>query len=178
MIRSIFKILATLVALCFAMGTSNAQSKAFGANFSITGAGFSYEHYVDNNSFLSLNLCLDADDLMWLRATDPGASASLVWNMVFKEKTSVYGNKISFFAGPGIMTGYVTDLSNTAGAAFGLMGRVGLECRFQRPVMLSVSLSPILGCHITTEKEEVRMRLYKSGLLQFVIPEIGIKYAF
>jgi hypothetical protein len=44
--------------------------------------------------------------------------------------------------------------------------------------MLSVSLSPILGCHITTEKEEVRMRLYKSGLLQFVIPEIGIKYAF
>ena len=53
MIRSIFKILAMLVALCFAMGTSNAQSKAFGANFSITGAGFSYEHYVDNNSFLS-----------------------------------------------------------------------------------------------------------------------------
>ena len=174
----IFRILATAATLCFAMSTSNAQSKAIGADFSIMGAGFSYEHYMDADGFISLDICFDADDLMWLRATVPGVSASLVWNMVFAEKTSAYGNKISFFAGPGIMTGYVTDLSSTAGAAFGLKGRVGLECRFKRPVTLSASLSPVLGCHITTGNAEVRMRLYQSGLMQLIIPEIGIKYTF
>jgi hypothetical protein len=98
--------------------------------------------------------------------------------MVFAEKTSQYGNRISFFAGPGIMAGYVTDFKNTPGAAFGLKGRIGVECRFKRSVSLSASLSPTIGCHITSSGENIKMLLYKSGLLQTVIPEIGLKYAF
>jgi hypothetical protein len=115
---------------------------------------------------------------MWLRASHPGASASLIWNMVFAEKSSSLGNRISFFAGPGIMVGYVTDMNDIAGGAFGLKGRVGVECSFKRKVTLSASLSPILGCHITSQNAEVKMKLYKSGLIQAIIPEIGIKYTF
>lgn len=176
--RRLLGILTAAFALFLAQSTLNAQSKALGVDFSINGAGISYEHYIESDSFLSIDLKLDADDLMWLRASHPGATASLSWNMVFAEKTSSLGNRISFFAGPGIMLGYVTDLTDIAGGAFGLKGRVGCECSFKRKVTLSASLSPILGCHITSQNEEVKMKLYKSGLLHTLIPEIGIKYAF
>ena len=133
------------LALCLAQSTMNAQSKAIGVDFSITGVGVSYEHYAESGSFLTLDLYLDTDDLMWLRASHPGASASLIWNMVFAEKNSSLGNRISFFAGPGIMVGYVTDMNDIAGGAFGLKGRVGCECRFQRNITVSACVSPALG---------------------------------
>ena len=173
-----FRILVMGLALCLAQSTMNAQSKAIGVDFSITGVGVSYEHYAESGSFLTLDLYLDTDDLMWLRASHPGASASLIWNMVFAERTTSLGNNVSFFAGPGVMAGYVTDLKDLAGPAFGLKGRIGMECRFKRPITLSATLSPVLGAHITYQKGEVKMRLYKSGLMQIIIPEIGIKYAF
>lgn len=165
-------------ALFLAQSTLDAQSKAIGVDFSISSIGLSYEHYVESGSFLTFDMYLDTDDLMWLRASHPGASASLIWNMVFAEKNSSLGNRISFFAGPGIMVGYVTDMNDIAGCAFGLKGRVGVECTFKRPVTLSASLSPLLGCHITSQNAEVKMKLYKSGLIQTIIPEIGIKYTF
>ena len=165
-------------ALFLAQSTLDAQSKAIGVDFSISSIGLSYEHYVESGSFLTFDMYLDTDDLMWLRASHPGASASLIWNMVFAEKNSSLGNRISFFAGPGIMVGYVTDMNDIAGCAFGLKGRVGVECSFKRPVTLSASLSPLLGCHITSQNAEVKMKLYKSGLIQTIIPEIGIKYTF
>lgn len=165
-------------ALFLAQSTVNAQSKAIGVDFSVSSIGLSYEHYVESGSFLTFDMYLDTDDLMWLRASHPGASASLIWNMVFAEKNSSLGNRISFFAGPGIMVGYVTDMNDIAGCAFGLKGRVGVECSFKRPVTLSASLSPLLGCHITSQNAEVKMKLYKSGLIQAIIPEIGIKYTF
>ena len=165
-------------ALFLAQSTMNAQSKAIGVDFSVSSIGLSYEHYVESGSFLTFDMYLDTDDLMWLRASHPGASASLIWNMVFAEKNSSLGNRISFFAGPGIMVGYVTDMNDIAGCAFGLKGRVGVECCFKRPVTLSASLSPLLGCHITSQNAEVKMKLYKSGLIQAIIPEIGIKYTF
>ena len=165
-------------ALFLAQSTMNAQSKAIGVDFSVSSIGLSYEHYVESGSFLTFDMYLDTDDLMWLRASHPGASASLIWNMVFAEKNSSLGNRISFFAGPGIMVGYVTDMNDIAGCAFGLKGRVGVECSFKRPVTLSASLSPLLGCHITSQNAEVKMKMYKSGLIQAIIPEIGIKYTF
>ncbi len=178
MIGKVNRMIVTAAVLILSLGVSYAQTKAVGASFSIMGAGLSYEHYIETDEFISLDLYLDADDFMWLRADHPGASLSLSWNMVFAEKTSDYGNKVTFFAGPGIMAGYVTDLNNIPGAAFGLKGRLGMECRFKRPVTLSASFSPVIGCHITSSNADIRMRLYKSGLLQLIIPEIGIKYSF
>ena len=125
-------------ALFLAQSTMNAQSKAIGVDFSVSSIGLSYEHYVESGSFLTFDMYLDTDDLMWLRASHPGASASLIWNMVFAEKNSSLGNRISFFAGPGIMVGYVTDMNDIAGCAFGLKGRVGGECEFSRNILISL----------------------------------------
>lgn len=164
--------------MLLSLSTLSAGPKAAGTVFSATCVGLSYEHSVEEGNFISLNLNLDIDDIMWMRAVKPGGDISVIWNIVFAEKESESGNRISFFAGPGIMAGWVTDFKDVAGAAFGLKGRIGVECSFKRPVTLSASLSPILGCHITSDSSELKMRLYKSGLLQMIIPEIGIKYTF
>lgn len=167
-----------IAGLILSLGTLSAQPKSVGLALSLTGAGLTYEHSVEYDNFISVDLAIDTDDFMWSRSEYPGGRLSLVWNLVFAERTSQYGNKISFFAGPGVMAGYVTDLNNTSGGVFGMKGRIGMECTFKRSIIVSASLSPALGCHITSSNEEVRMRLYKSGLIQSIVPEIGIKYAF
>ena len=165
-------------AFLLSAGILCAQKKAVGLSFALADVGLSYEHQVETGSFLGFDLKIDTGDYMWNRASHVGVSADLIWNMVFAEKTSSLGNKVIFFAGPGVMAGYVTDLKVLAGPAFGLKGRVGVECRFKRPIVLSASLSPVLGSHITYQDGEVKMKLYRRGLIQTFIPEIGIKYAF
>lgn len=176
--RVIRILVAISTALLLSMGILCAQKKAVGVSFALTGVGFSYEHQIETDSFLSFDLEIDTGDYMWNRASHVGVSVDLIWNMVFAEKTSSLGNKVMFFAGPGVMAGYVTDLKALTGPAFGLKGRVGVECRFKRPIVLSASLSPVLGSHITYQDGEVKMKLYRRGLIQTFIPEIGIKYAF
>ena len=175
----VFKILvAVSTAFFLSMGAMNAQKKAAGCSFSLRGLGISYEHCLESDSFVTIDLDLDTDDYMWNRARIAGVSADFVWNKVFAEKTSSLGNKISFFAGPGVMVGYVTDFKDIPGFAFGLKGRIGVECRFKRPIILSATLSPVLGSHLTYNDGELSMKLYRSGLMQIVVPELGVKYAF
>ena len=176
--RTVKILIAIAAAFTMSLGVMNAQKKAVGLTFSLSSIGLSYEHYVESDSFITVDLSAETDDYMWMRASHIGVTADLVWNMVFAERTTSLGNNVSFFAGPGVMAGYVTDLKDLAGPAFGLKGRIGMECRFNRPITLSATLSPVLGAHITYQKGEVKMRLYKSGLMQIIIPEIGIKYAF
>ena len=175
----VFKILvAVSTAFFLSMGAMNAQKKAAGCSFSLRGLGISYEHCLESDSFVTIDLDLDTDDYMWNRARIAGVSADFVWNKVFAEKTSSLGNKISFFAGPGAMMGYVTDFKDIPGFAFGLKGRIGVQCRFKRPIILSATLSPVLGSHLTYNEGELSMKLYRSGLMQLVVPELGVKYAF
>lgn len=169
---------AVLAALVLSLGGLYAQPKAAGCIFSTSRLGVTYEHSMEKGNFLSVDLSLDTDDVIWKRADHPGVTASFVWNMVFAEKDSAYGNRISFFAGPGLMAGYVTDYGSKAGIAFGLKGCIGVECRFRRPFILSATLSPTIGTHMTSKDGNTMMKLYRCGLIETIIPNIGIKYAF
>ena len=149
---------AVLAALVLSLGGLYAQPKAAGCIFSTSGLGVTYEHSMEKGNFLSADLSLDTDDVIWKRADRPGVTASFVWNMVFAEKDSAYGNK--------------------AGIAFGLKGCIGVECRFRRPFILSATLSPTIGTHMTSKDGNTMMKLYRCGLIETIIPNIGIKYAF
>lgn len=167
-----------LFSLVMNLTVLNAQPRSIGAVFSTSGFGVEYDHCVEGGNFISADIIMDTDDLMWEKSELPGVAASFTWNIIFAEKTSSYGNSVSFFAGPGIMTGYVTDLSHKTGFAFGLKGRLGVECRFKRPIILSASIAPTLGIHLTSHIDHVSMKIYKSGLIETFVPQIGIKYAF
>lgn len=110
--------------------------------------------------------------------TYPGISASMTWNIIFKEWQSSEGNQIRLFAGPGAMLGYASDNNEPEGLIIGLKGKIGGECIYGRNVSISLGFSPIIGSHIVNYPDHYSMKTYKNGLYYSVIPEIGIKYRF
>ena len=64
------------------------------------------------------------------------------------------------------------------GYFFGLKGRIGAECGFNRNISLSVTLNPVFGSHLILMEEHIEMKYYKNGLINTILPEIGIKYTF
>lgn len=155
-----------------------AQPRALGGTFSYSGIGITYEHEIDNDSFIDAQLRAETASAFTYGNIAPGISASFTWNMMFAGTESRNGNQIRFYAGPGLALGIADDLKSVSGMFFGLKGRVGCECEFPRKVVLSLSLAPVLGAHLKNESGSIIMLPYKMGLLYGIMPEVGIKYAF
>ncbi len=175
--RTISKI-CILILCTFFLSEAHAQKKALGATFSYAGVGLSYEHKIDDTSFMDMQLRMETSSMFSGRSNFPGVTASFTWNMIFAESRSRDGEKIIFFAGPGAITGFAGDLKRRGGLIFGLKGRIGGECTFDRNISISLSVSPVIGVHTGRKGSMVNMLLYKTGLLYGIMPEIGIKYAF
>ena len=95
-----------------------------------------------------------------------------------KRWTTRNGNSFNAFAGPGVIIGYAHDFLKDQGYLFGLKGRVGVECRFDRNVSISACITPVIGSHAMLREDYIEMRYYRNGLISTALPEIGIKYAF
>lgn len=155
-----------------------AQPKSIGATFSFSGIQASYTHNVDSGSFIDASVKAECGDWFYGKSRFPGVSASVVWNMIFGKTDSVNGNEIRFYAGPGICAGLANDLYRPMGLVFGLKGSIGVECEFDRHVIISAALSPVIGTHVMFPKDHVDMRCFRMGLLSAVMPEIGVRYTF
>lgn len=171
-------VTATLL-LAMPLSRLYGQSKSFGATFSFSGFALSYEHDLKRyNSFVEASLKAETAELFLYRTVFPGISGSVTWNIPLKDWISSDGNRIVFFAGPGLVAGYGQDYKMPPGVFFGLKGRVGLECNFSRRVVISAFLSPILGSHIEYHSEHIIMRTYRNGIIWALSPEVGVKYRF
>ncbi len=160
------------------LGETHAQKRSVGTSFSYAGTGLVYEHVIDGNSFTEIQLRMETSTLFSNALRNAGVSASFSWNMVFADIQARDGNRIDFFAGPGAMIGLAEDIKSRTGLVFGLKGRIGGECTFNRNVRVSLCLSPVIGVHLGVRDGMLNMLLYKNGLLYGIMPEIGIKYAF
>lgn len=156
----------------------NAQERSIGATFSYAGTGISFQNKVKEDTFIEIQLRAETTHLFASASDTPGMSASLTWNMIFAEMISPDGNKISFFAGPGISAGFADDIPIHKGIVFGLKGRVGVECSFKRKIALSACVSPVVGAHVSMKDGMPYMLFYKTGLMSCVMPEVGIRYIF
>ena len=160
------------------MGQLNAQPKAVSSIWSFSGIGLGYEYHMDENSFGQVEISTEMSEMFLGKDGVTGVSASFTWNMIFARAESHNRNTISFYSGPGAVIGWAQDYSDSPGAIFGLKGRVGAECTFERNIAISVCIAPVLGMHISHKDEMISMRLYRNGLLYGLFPEVGIKYAF
>lgn len=157
---------------------SHAQSKAVTSSWSYNGIGIGYEQRIDEKKFIQVDLRSELAELFYDRTAPIGVSASFTWNIIFAQHPSRHGNKIIYFAGPGASAGWAKDTGSASGLFFGLKGRIGAECVFERGIALSVSAAPVLGMHASAKKNAVNMRLYRNGLTYGMLPEVGIKYLF
>lgn len=112
------------------------------------------------------------------RTDRPGISVSFTSNFILKEFVSRQNNSVIIFAGPGISLGKAHDYHNKNGFFFGLKGRAGVECSFDRNVSISLCINPLLGSHMVIHEDHAEMKYYKIGLLNMLIPEVGIKHMF
>ena len=175
----IFIISLILTALSATSNRACGQPKAISTIWSFDGIGVGYEHFTSDGDFIQIDIKGETNDIFIKKRWIPAATASLTFNMTFAECTSRNGNTVYFFAGPGAVGGWGKDNNEMNGAIFGIKGRIGAECRFsKRHVTVSASIAPELGMHISMKDGTSYMRLYRNGLLQSIMPEIGIKYAF
>lgn len=178
MLNIITRVCTVIIMGCTSVSYAYAQPKSLGTSYSFSGMALSYEHYLTNDSFAEISLKGETGEMFMGRTEIPGVSASFTWNMKIYDWTSRNGNTVSIFAGPGLTAGWGEDLKKPSGGFIGLKGRVGGECSFNRKVIISVSVSPVIGTHAVLLEDSIRMTYYRNGLLGAVIPEIGIKYRF
>lgn len=178
--KAIYILLATLIfSITISAVSAFAQPKSIGLVSSFKGFAISYEHNLSKSDmFIEMSLAADASEMFLYRASYPGVSASLTWNHIFISRTIHDDIKMNIFAGPGITMGYGTDFKAGEGYFFGIKGRAGLECCFERRIIISACVSPVLGMHMIPYREYLSLRYYKNGIYYSPIPEIGIKYRF
>lgn len=175
----IFIISLTLITAFNPGNRALGQSKAISTIWSFDGIGIGYEFYTADSDFIQIDIKAETDDIFIKTRWIPSATASLTLNMIFAERHTRNGNILCFYAGPGAVVGWGKDHNRTVGAIFGIKGRIGTECRFtQKHASISVSIAPELGMHISNKEGNAHMRLYRYGLMQSFMPEIGIKYEF
>ena len=173
------KLILLAAVLFTALQTAYSQPKSVGASFSYTGFGIVYEHVLkEGNSFVEVGLKADVSELLQDRAPYPGLICSFTWNIVLKEWKTSEDTVMKLFAGPGMIAGHTQDHREKPGFMFGMKGRFGVEAEFIRNISLSLSISPVIGSHISDELDHMSMRYYKNGLIYSLVPDIGIKYRF
>ena len=175
---SLKKLIFTCIAVCTAMISGHAQPKSIGPAFSLSGFGVMYEHRLNKDCFVDVDLRAELGETFMMRRDIPGISASFSCNFIIKEWISRSGNTVSAFAGPGVSFGMSHDLDREFGYSVGLKGRIGVECCFERDIAISVTLNPVIGSHLSLEDGIVNMKYYRNGLINAILPEIGIKYMF
>lgn len=172
------KILISVLAFLVSHGESFAQRNSIGTSWSLSGIGITYERDMVDDSFAQFSIQSELGETFTGRGTRPGVSAAFTWNIIFAQMESRNGVPVRFYAGPGFAAGISQDFMGPQGLFFGLKGRVGMQCLFARKINVSLSLAPILGIHISEVDEYILTRAYRNGLIQVIIPEIGISYRF
>lgn len=160
------------------MSFAHAQPRSIGTSYSFSGIEVEYEHNLNKECFINTGIRAEMLANFMNKNDLPGISASVSCNFIIKEWASKNDNVISIFAGPGVALGVTHDFRKDIGFFLGMKGRVGAECSFDRNVSVSICLNPILGSHFTIADEHVVMKYYKNGLINAILPEIGIKYIF
>lgn len=172
------RLAVSALAAFIALNVAGAQPKSVGTSFSFSGISLSYEHRISDECFAQFSLKSEMGEYLLDRAEKPGCSGSFTWNMILASKESRNGNRIDFFAGPGLTAGKSHDFKKPEGYFFGLTCRCGFECTFSRNMIVSASLAPTIGSHLEILSDSIRMTYFANGLFNGIMPEIGIRYCF
>lgn len=173
-------ITAAVILSCFLMQeTALAQNVEVGILSSPRRAGASVGIPLGSGTTGMLLRCY-ADILDVLDGShSPGVMAD--WHLLFPvaERKMDGGMSMTLNAGAGLAAGHVRDFHDRAGLSGGLSGLFTAEFAFHRPIVISVGISGVLGCHMTSEnKFSSTMTFYRNGIVRALIPEVTISYRF
>ena len=174
MYRGLLIALLSLVMLDIA----DAQPRSLGATFSYGGWGIAYEHAMKEGDMLEICLRSELSDHFTDMTRNPGVSVSFTYGITLKEWTSSSGIPMTLNAGPGAYIAWTEDFRQGTGSAFGLKGKICMEGCFERKVILTIGIAPVLGLHTRIMDDHISLTLFRNGLLFAIMPEIGLRYRF
>lgn len=178
MTRLFIKIYGIVILILIGAADVHAQPESIGTAYSFSGFSISYQHKTGTDSFIEASIKAELGEKFLYRCDYPGASASVCWNMILKEIVRDDVGKMRIFAGAGAHFGWSNDFKIDRGFNFGLKGRLGVESTFRRNIAISVSVAPIIGLHMVRLEDSLKMEYFRNGLLNAIMPEIGIRYTF
>lgn len=165
-------VLMTLPAVLMLAGP-----RTVGAVFSPQRSGIEYGDSFNDAAFWNIGLGVEYGNAVFWRDRTPGVSVVFQYNYVLKTWSSSSGSG-TFFAGPGLKLGYMSDKNVDPGIVAGVAGIIGMDFAFRIPVTLSLSIKPVLGLHLDIAGDNTSLRFYRNGLITEFCPEIGVKYHF
>jgi hypothetical protein len=157
----------------FGVSPEKGRSVALGVVQSPKGVGFCADFYRDATSFRSLALTADLIDILDGSASTPGVKMTYYLNMVLKDWSE---GKYAFYAGPGLMAGYVRDLSNHLGFAGGVSGDIGFRALCLKGITVSVEFQVDFALQFKSRYTD--MSLYRAGYSHSYLPYLRIQYSF
>ena len=183
-------LLITILVLTCAI-SSMAQDKSIGiinsaAGFGVTGQWVVAEGEEMNNA----NIWIDTYGMLSGRSKNPGIALSYTRDYIF-EYIILEHFDILLHAGAGAMAGYVKDYEKgifdssrdfieEMGMAVGLCGVLGIILDYDRNISLGFNINTIAGIHIRQESyaKNIKLSLYKNGLINSFMPRICLMYRF
>ena len=158
----------------FGLSPKEGWTVALGGIQSPKGVGLCADFSRDATSFRSLAFTADLIDILDGTASTPGVKMTYYHNFVFKEWSE---GKYACYAGPGLMAGYVRDLSNHLGFAGGVSGDIGFRALCLKGISVSVEFQ---ADFVLQFKNRYRpdMSLYRAGYTHAYLPYVRIQYRF
>lgn len=139
------------------------------------GVGYSFRY---GELLHTTSLGLDIHGPILQRNRVPGFYANYSCDFLIAQKLHQECD-FRFYGGAGVDFGYGDDLKHPVGLFLGPMADLRLEFSSTRvPVRLSVVFRPTLALHCYKEGKQFRMGIYSVGLMNSLIPRIGISYDF
>lgn len=175
------RILTAIILIISCCAISYAQPKTLGLRGGASGTEVSYQHYLSQEEFLSVDAGVDFGyNISGKLGAHVNGSYNFIWASPKWTKKGIW----NIYAGPGVSAGWAEDRCiiksgeqranyYTSGFMLAVSGQVGIEYNFQIPLQLSLEVRPCVGLHLADKS----VSFYDNGLLGF-IPSLGIRYTF
>lgn len=171
-------LLLSIAVFGFSANAMHAQSRSLGAEFSYSEMNLSYQHAIAEKTYVEINAGLVMSQVIPGKSEFPGIRGDFIYEFLLGDKPEGGRKKLTWVAGPGISAGFAGNADNEFGITVGLCAEFGFEYSFDVPVILSLSVNPLLAGHLRREKDIFNFDLWTEGLIYSFIPRIGIRYRF
>lgn len=154
------------------------KSLSFGTFHSPKGLGISMETQLDQGSFDSIDVIADIFGILRADYSTPGIKATYYRGIVL-DKRRHDGYDWDFYAGPGVTIGYVRDIHEPFSAVAGMTGVIGGRMSFfEKRIVICMEAGMDLAVEMNRNNRyrNVKLTLYKSGLLHSFYPQVRILY--
>lgn len=170
-------------------GKADAQLRSLGGYYSFKGFGASALYGREGSeNLISVTAIMDVTSILYREEMIrvPGSQFRFSYDYYLKHWTiPATGTSVDWFAGPGVMVGYMRDVDKKHGLTVAATGETGLLFNFVKDCIISLVFTVDLGVHYgkrstyeDINRYDPTIDPYKNGIFRIPYPELRIMRRF